>query len=225
MRSTRTKAKRGPGRPKDIKKISERKEDILKCASKLFAFQGYQNTDVQEIADQLGVAKGTIYHYFSSKEKLFLAAVDRGMEEMSDFINQSVAKIEDPIKKIAKAIHSYLTFFDKHPHLIELIVQERAEFRDRKKPTYILHREKNIKPWNELFQNLSQSGRLRELNSDRTTETISNLLYGTIFTTYYHHQGRSFESRTSEVLMLIFQGILSDHERVNIDEYIHVQVS
>lgn len=222
MNSPQTRVKRGPGRPKNIEKIGQRKVEILNCSSQLFAAHGYQNTDVQEIADQLGVAKGTIYHYFASKEKLFLAAVDKGMEELSEFINKSVVNIDDPIKKIGKAIQSYLTFFDKNPHIIELIVQERAEFRDRKKPTYLVHRERNVKPWNDLFTHLSKSGRFRELNAEQTTLTISNLLYGTIFTTYYARQGKSFESRTNEVLNLVFQGILSDHERVNIESYIEL---
>lgn len=220
MTSSHTTIKRGPGRPKNIEKIGKRKDEIVKVSSSLFATNGYQNTDVQQIANQLGVAKGTIYHYFPSKEALFLAAVDKGMENLSEFINQSVENIDDPIKKIAKAIQSYLVFFDKNKEVIELIVQERAEFRDRKKPTYLVHRERNVKPWNDMFESLSKSGRLRKLNAEKTTLTISNLLYGTIFTTYFAHQGQSFESRTKHILTLVFRGILSDSERANLEEYV-----
>lgn len=210
--------KRGPGRPKNVERIGKRKAQILKAASNLFAERGYQSTDVQEIADQIGVAKGTIYHYFPSKEKLFLASVDQGMEEMSEFIDKMVEKIEDPIKKIARAIQAYLIYFDKNPQLIELMVQERAEFKDRNKPTYVLHREKNIQPWNEMFETLSKSGRLLKLEAEETTLTISSMLYGTIFTTYYAHQGITFQSRSREVLRMVFQGILSDSERNRIDD-------
>lgn len=220
MNSAKTTEKRGPGRPRNVEKIGQRKLEILDCTTSLFATNGYQNTDVQEIADRLGVAKGTIYHYFPSKERLFLAAVDRGMEQMSEFINSSVQNIEDPIKKIAEAIRSYLIFFDKNPDFIELIVQERAEFRDRKKPTYLVHRERNVKPWNDLFESLSKAGRFRKLDAENTTLTISNLLYGTIFTTYYAKQGKSFESRTEQILSLVLEGILSEEERKNIERYI-----
>lgn len=220
MASSQTSIRRGPGRPKNIERISQKKEEILQASAILFASNGFQNTEVQQIADQLGVAKGTIYHYFPSKESLFLAAVDRGMENLSEFINMSTVDIDDPIKKIAKAIQSYLVFFDKNREVIELIVQERAEFRDRKKPTYLVHRERNIRPWNDLFETLSKSGRLHKLNAEKTTLTISNLLYGTIFTTYYAHQGQSFESRTKHILTLVFRGILSDAERANLNDYI-----
>lgn len=224
MTSTPLQNKRGPGRPRNIERIDRKKSEILKVSSSLFAENGFKNTDVQEIADRLGVAKGTIYHYFQSKEKLFLASVDSGMEKLSEFINSSVEDIKDPIKKIAGAIHYYLVFFDKNPQLIELIVQERAEFKDRKKPTYMVHREKNIKPWHELFESLTASGRLREVDAETTTLTISNLLYGTIFTTYYSYQGISFESQTKQILSLVFAGILSDKERAKIDEYASVNL-
>ena len=147
-----------------------------------------------------------------------MATVDLGMDKMSEFINGSVKSIDDPIKRVAQAIRSYLVFFDKNPDFIELIVQERAEFRDRKKPTYLVHRERNVKPWNDLFESLSKEGRFRKLDAENTTLTISNLLYGTIFTTYYARQGKSFESRTKQILTLVLEGILSDDERRNIKQ-------
>ena len=200
--------KRGPGRPKDVELTSRRKGQILSMATKLFAQHGYGNTDVQQIADRLKVAKGTIYHYFGSKEALFLSAVDRGMERLGKRIRDSVADVEQPVEKISTAIRSFLAFFDDNPEMVELIVQERAEFRDRKKPTYLEHREKNVNPWNDLFQELSTRGIFRELEAEEVTLTINNLLYGTIFTTYFGRKGQSFESRADQILPLLFLGLL-----------------
>ncbi|MBZ0185165.1 MAG: TetR/AcrR family transcriptional regulator, partial [Candidatus Obscuribacterales bacterium] len=59
--------KRGPGRPKNHENTNKRIEEILDAATAQFAQDGYQSTDVQDIADYLNVAKGTIYHYFPSK--------------------------------------------------------------------------------------------------------------------------------------------------------------
>jgi Transcriptional regulator len=212
--------KRGPGRPRDTQLTSQRTQEILDVSTELFAKKGFASTDVQEIADRLGIAKGTIYHYFQSKEKLFLASVDRGMEMLSLEINRSVAGIEDPVEQIVLAIKAFLSYFDRNPYIVELIVQERAEFRDRKKPTYLEHRERNIKPWNMLFQGLSESGRFRNLNFDEVTQTISNLLYGTIFTTYFARHGQSFESTCPQILSLVFAGIMNEEERVKLESYI-----
>jgi len=217
---TNTLNRRGPGRPRNLELASQRCEEILPIATEIFASKGYASTDVQEIADRLGIAKGTVYHYFPSKEQLFLAAVDRGMAGLSGAINASVAGEPDTIKQIARAIRAFLKYFDSNPDVVELIVQERAEFRDRKKPTYLEHRERNIRPWHEHFRSLCKSGRFRPLNEEQMTQTISNLLYGTIFTTYFAREGQAFESLSTQVLSLVFAGLLSDAELANLDKYL-----
>ena len=219
---TNTLNKRGPGRPRNLELTSQRQEEILATATEVFADRGYASTDVQEIADRLGIAKGTVYHYFPSKEQLFLASVDRGMAGLSRAINEGFDPKTDPIKQIAQAIRAFLQYFDTNADVIELIVQERAEFRDRKKPTYLEHRERNVRPWNELFEALSLSGRFKPINAEQVTQTISNLLYGTIFTTYFARHGQSFESLSNQVLKLVFAGILSESEMANIDKYLEV---
>ena len=214
------KEKRRPGRPRNEGLALRRRDDILTVATELFAESGYANTDVQEIASRLSVAKGTVYNYFESKEALFLAAVDRGMNRLNDEINEACAPAGDPVVKIVIAVKTFLRFFDENPPVIELLVQERAEFKDRKKPTYLLHRERNIKPWNDLFEELAGEGRFRPLCPDEITQTISNLLYGTIFTTYFARCGESFLSRADNILRLIYAGILSEAERQNLESYV-----
>ena len=96
------------GRPRDQDLVSRRHEEILEVATKLFARHGYQGTDVQTVADILEVGKGTIYRYFPSKEKLFLASVDRGMRLLSERIDEEVADIGDPLRQFVRAVHAYL---------------------------------------------------------------------------------------------------------------------
>lgn len=53
---------------------------ILDVAMRLFAERGYEQTSMQDIIDGLGgLTKGAVYHHFSSKEEIFLAAMDRVM--------------------------------------------------------------------------------------------------------------------------------------------------
>ena len=52
-----------------------RRACILKAARCVFARQGYSKTVVDDIAGQAGIAKGTLYLYFKSKEDIFLAAL------------------------------------------------------------------------------------------------------------------------------------------------------
>ena len=52
-----------------------RRDSILRAARSVFADRGYADTGVDDIADQAGIGKGTLYLYFRSKEEIYIAAV------------------------------------------------------------------------------------------------------------------------------------------------------
>ena len=58
-----------------VKKPEERRADIVKAARYLFQTKEYSKTTMNDVIERLGIAKGTIYHYFSSKESLLEAVV------------------------------------------------------------------------------------------------------------------------------------------------------
>lgn len=78
------------GRPRDPNLVQQRKEQILKVTTHHFARFGYQDADLQVIADELEIGKGTIYRYFPTKEALFRAALDRGLASLRDLIDQKI---------------------------------------------------------------------------------------------------------------------------------------
>src|SRR5437868_14445100 len=118
-----------PRRPVDETLRASRTQQILDAAARLFAKHGYADADTQLLADELGVGKGTLYRYFPSKQELFLAAVDRAMHHLRRQIDASIEGIDDPLDRIAEAVRSYLAFFADHPEYVELLIQERAQFK------------------------------------------------------------------------------------------------
>lgn len=56
------------------RKPETRPDEILDAALQVFAINGYRGTRLEQVAEAAGVTKGTIYHYFSSKEQLLLEA-------------------------------------------------------------------------------------------------------------------------------------------------------
>ncbi len=53
-----------------VKEYEERRKEILETAERLFITKGYTKTTVNDILKEIGIAKGTFYHYFKSKEKV-----------------------------------------------------------------------------------------------------------------------------------------------------------
>src|SRR5262245_15011999 len=127
------------GRPRARSLPRRRREEILCAATSLFAAEGYAGTDLQGVADRLGVAKGTLDPYFPSRRALFPAAVDRGMVGLAAAVDRAAAAAPGPLARFHRAIGAYLQFFRERPELCELFILERGGFRDRRAPAYFRH--------------------------------------------------------------------------------------
>jgi AcrR family transcriptional regulator len=202
-----------PRRPLDEELRASRTQQILDAAARLFAKHGYADADTQLLADELGVGKGTLYRYFPSKKALFLAAADRVMRQMRERIDFRIKDVVDPLDRIAVAIHTFLAFFADNPDFVELLMQERAQFKDRKEPTYFQHRKVNVERWKALYRQLIAEGRIRDMPVERITDVLSNLVYGTMFSNYFTGNQKSCEAQAEAILDVVFHGILSDRER------------
>lgn len=70
------------------KQYDERKKQILKAAMDVFSRYGFHESNVQQIADEAGIGKGTIYEYFKSKEQIFLTIAESIFEQFYPDIKQ-----------------------------------------------------------------------------------------------------------------------------------------
>lgn len=205
--------KRGRGRPKDPSLAERRQEEILDVAARVFATRGYPQTDVQAIADALGIGKGTIYRYFPSKDRLFLAAVDRGMQRLIEATGR-LDPASDPLEHLQLALVAYLRFFKENPEFAELLIQERAEFRDRQEPTYFSRKKVEEPVWRSSFEALIAAGRVRDVPVERIMNVIGDLVYGTMFTNHFVGRHRPLAEQAEDILDVVFHGILTPAERV-----------
>lgn len=82
-----------------IKKGERRKQELLKIAYKLFLSKGYENTSVEDIIDEAGIAKGTYYYYFESKEQMLEEVIDMMLDSEIENARQVLAApISVPMK-------------------------------------------------------------------------------------------------------------------------------
>ena len=192
----------------------DRRQSIVQAAAALFAKTGFSDCEMQRVASRLRIAKGTLYLYFTSKEELFSACVDWEMQQMHTAIAAATEGIADPFDRIAKAILAYLTFFDEHPDYVELLIQERAIFRGRKRPKYFEYRDANRGPWRAMYVDLIKAGRIRyDIPVERILDTLGSLLYGTMFTNYFIGRSVSMADQFTAIFEVVMRGILTEKER------------
>lgn len=89
------------------KEYNERKNEILDAAGRLFSTKGYEKCTVNDILDEVGIAKGTFYYYFKSKEEVLDAIIDRVTEIVAAKAEKAASDPElSPIMKMLNTILS-----------------------------------------------------------------------------------------------------------------------
>ncbi len=86
---------------RELKKKQTR-QSIITAAVKLFSQKGYENTSVEELAREAGIAKGTIYSYFKTKSEIFLAFC----EDEIDFVFNELSSKCDPNTDLLTQLHT-----------------------------------------------------------------------------------------------------------------------
>lgn len=76
------------------KTIPERHQEIIDTASMLFIENGYDKTQISDIAKQMNVAQGLIYHYFKSKTELLYAVIDEMAMEKQKMLKSTLSSSE-----------------------------------------------------------------------------------------------------------------------------------
>ena len=88
--------------------ITDKREAILRAAIKVFARNGYFNSKVSDIAGEAGIADGTVYLYFKSKDEVLHSVFDRAMEEFISEGKREIAEIESVTEKLRKIARLHL---------------------------------------------------------------------------------------------------------------------
>ncbi|ADU67243.1 TetR/AcrR family transcriptional regulator [Desulfurispirillum indicum] len=204
---------RAPGRPKDEELQARRCEEILAAATSAFARHGYHQTDVQLIAYKLGIGKGTIYRYFSTKQKLFLAAVERGLDQLSEYTCGLLEQEKPVMERMRDACFGYFDFFDQNPDIAELLIQERAEFCERGKSLFFDHESRDHDHWDQLMDELEQEGRLRSpADREKMHRAVENMVYGIVFTSRFSPHYASFREQAADIFDIICYGTLKQNQ-------------
>lgn len=108
-----------------IKSPEERRTEIIDASCRLFLSKGYDNTTMKDVMEELKIAKGTIYHYFKSKDDLLDAVlehvVDQEIDKLRRIFEESKGSALERLQQLVLqgASHSG----DEHEQLLEHLHQ------------------------------------------------------------------------------------------------------
>ncbi|HET7578777.1 MAG TPA: TetR/AcrR family transcriptional regulator [Bacillales bacterium] len=107
--------------------MNEKGKQIIEASIKLFAKKGYHATSMQEIADESGVSKGSVYNHFDSKENLLLSIFQYYYELLIEKISRvSEDDSLSPRERLVQQVYLQFREFLQHRDFIEMQMREQA---------------------------------------------------------------------------------------------------
>ncbi|SMP63370.1 TetR/AcrR family transcriptional regulator [Anoxynatronum buryatiense] len=126
-----------------VKNYEERRNEILDAAESLFYSKGFEACTVNDILKTVGIAKGTFYHYFPSKEAAMDGVIARNVDKIIDRVQATIEKAAgDPNEKLMNAFLAMRVDDPAAHHMLE----------DMHQPANALLHQKSLK---QLIQSLS----------------------------------------------------------------------
>lgn len=104
--------------------MNKTKRKIFETSMKLFAKKGYDATSIEEITATVGVAKGTLYYHFSSKEEIFNFLVEEGMKLLKNSIDIKTSKLDNTIDKLRAIILIQIKIITKYEDFMTIVLSQ-----------------------------------------------------------------------------------------------------
>jgi TetR/AcrR family transcriptional regulator, cholesterol catabolism regulator len=104
--------------------VSERRDEILALAAKIFADKGYASTTVREIADSAGILSGSLYHHFPSKEAMLDEIMHGFLDDIVAQYRATVAAGGDPLEVLRALVREAFGSLGGNPAALAVMINE-----------------------------------------------------------------------------------------------------
>ena len=185
-------------------------DDIVSAAAKVFRTKGYHAATVRDIAEEVGILKGSLYHHFASKEELLYLVVKEPIATMYRAMAKIAAADLTATEKLRRAIAAHLEAFDRHyPHLF-VYLREREAVKRRFREKIGFSPKEYYRCWQQILREGVENG---EFRSDFDIQVTSYGLLGMLNWSceWYDPQGRlSVQEVAEQFTTLALAGLAAD---------------
>ena len=190
----------------------DKRNAVLEAAMVVFSKKGFHDAHVDEIAELAGVAKGTVYRYFESKEEILKEIIRGNNNRLVEGLNVIFNKEEHILELIKEAIAYYIDFFESNKELYKILTHA----------PWIL-KEVNEYFYNSVISHLQKiRRRILSLNIEGSLKTtdfytvfygIFGFIDGVIQKWFKRNCEYSLKEELPVVIEVLFYGFVGDHMR------------
>jgi AcrR family transcriptional regulator len=114
-----------PIRPALRERYDRRQQEMVYAAAKVFAERGYDQTTMQDVAASMGLATGSLYHYFAGKEELLINICDQLMEPLLESARALLRGDQPPEDQLRALVRLWVANVIEHRDHMLVFQQER----------------------------------------------------------------------------------------------------
>ncbi len=161
--------------------MNKTKRKIFETSMQLFAEKGYDATSIEEITATVGVAKGTLYYHFSSKEEIFNFLVDEGMKLLKNSITIKTDKMTNSLDKIRAIVLIQIKILFKYENFITIILSQIWGNDERSKLC-----KKYVFEYIYMIEEIVKKGIQKNEIVDRDSDIIASGIFGFTCSSYIY---------------------------------------
>jgi len=166
---------------------TNRQKEIALAAVHLFEQKGYHATSVQDIADEVGLQKGSLYHYIHSKEDLLLEIAHQAISEFNQKLEKIILSTVSAEEKLILAVENHLTVSISNLETTTVLLREAFSLAEHPHQVIQELTDRYLALWTQIIQEGQSSGEF----SQQDPKLAALALLGTCNWVYrwYHPSG------------------------------------
>jgi len=194
---------------------AEKSWQILRAAAKVFARSGYFNSKVSDVAREAGVADGTVYLYFKSKDDLLMSIFTTAMDDFIRRARAELASLSDPLQQLRRFAHLHFESLERDRDMaivFQIELRQSTKFMEQFSSSQLAEYFQIIR---EIIETGQQTGLFRTQLSSRL---VAKFLFGALdeMATNWviSHGNYPLTTMVDPVMDIFFNGVGTRHVTV-----------
>jgi AcrR family transcriptional regulator len=167
--------------------LRPREADLIAAATRLFRSRGYHATSMQDLAEALGMNRGSLYHYIPSKDDLLWTVLSRAFDRLEERVAPILDSEAPPVDRLRRAVREHLHVAAEHADELSLIQIELRSLGSEQRRQMIGRRDAYEAMWRRAIAEGVDQGSLRAV--DVRLAGIAILSACNWFTQWYRPDG------------------------------------
>ena len=195
------------------KKFILKQEQLFNTAASLFAEKGYHGTSISDLARAMGLQKGSLYHYFKSKEELLFRLLDEYITGALDEIEELCALEITPAEKLRRFMLFYSSFYAGDRDRLVLLINDIDKLGELYRLQVIEKERRYYRALTGIFSQLQAAGIMKPIPPAVAAFAFFGMVHYTC--KWFRQGGEISAEELGEMFLEIFtKGVFTDPEKI-----------